>query len=391
MSAAHSDRQIPADAGWRAEALVDLAAVRDNTVTLLALARTRNPGAELMAVVKADGYGHGAVPVARAALAAGAGSLGLATPAEAVALRANGFTSPLLAWLWVPDEDIDEAVAGRVELGVSGPEQLAAVIRAAQRTGTSAGVHLKVDTGLGRNGGPLDSLPELAAAAAAAQHRGLVEVSGVMSHLANADVPGDASVAAQRAEFVRAVEVVRAAGLHPARLHLANTAGLLAHPDTGFDLVRCGIGIYGVPPGPGVGRPGLRAAMTLKARVALVKRVRAGQGVSYGWTHRTSAATTLALVPLGYADGVPRQASNRAEVLLRGVRRRIAGRVAMDQFVLDCGDDAVQVGDEVTVFGPGDGGEPTAAEFGRACDTIGYEIVTRIGMRVPRRYVGGQP
>ncbi|WP_029136073.1 alanine racemase [Nakamurella lactea] len=365
----------------RCEAVIELSAVRANVRALRSRLR---PGTALMAVVKADGYGHGAVPVAGAALAAGADLLGVATPAEAVALRAAGVDARLVAWLWTPLQDPGPALALGVELGVSSPAQLDAVL-AAGDVGGRPRIHLKVDTGLGRGGAAGADIAVLLAAAATAAAAGRVEVVGLMSHLASADIPGDPSVAEQAAAFAAARQAAAAAGLTPAA-HLANTAAVLDHPELQLDLVRTGIGLYGLSP---VADPaGLRPAMTLRAAVALTKRVPAGHGVSYGLTYRTKAETTLALVPIGYGDGVPRAASNAAEVLIGDARRRIAGRVAMDQFVVDCGDAPVSPGDEVLLFGPGDRGEPTARDWAVACGTIDYEIVTRIGPRTPRRYTG---
>ena len=210
-----------------------------------------------------------------------------------------------------------------------------------------------------------------------------------MSHLASADVPDDRSVAEQTLAFRAALGLAASKGIQARWHHLANTPAVLDHPDTFFDMGRCGIGLYGI--NPVLTPAGLRPAMTLRGTVALTKRVPADYGVSYGLTYRTTTETTLALVPLGYADGIPRAASSVGEVWLRGRRRRIAGRVAMDQVVVDCGDDPVEAGDDVVVFGPGDAGEPTADDWAAACDTIAYEIVTRIGPRVPRRYVGDGP
>ena len=369
----------------RCEAVINTDAIADNTRVLLTRLREHNPAADLMAVVKADGYGHGAVESARAALRGGAGRLGVATPTEALELRAAAIEAPVLAWLWPAAEDIRPAVSAGVELGISSLAHLDAVLEAAAGP-AGPKVHLKIDTGLGRNGvGPAE-LAGLLEALAAAQGAGRVQVAGLMSHLASADVPGDPSVAEQTAIFREVIDLAERAGIRAATRHLANTPAVLDHPETYFDLGRCGIGIYGLNP---VATPaGLRPAMTLRATVALTKRVPAGYGVSYGLTYRTAAETTLALVPLGYADGIPRAAGSVGEVLLGGKRRRIAGRVAMDQVVVDCGDDPVAAGAEVIVFGPGDQGEPTADDWAQACDTIGYEIVTRIGPRVPRRYVG---
>lgn len=365
----------------RCEAIVDLAAVRANLTALRTLV---GPATAVMAVVKADGYGHGAAAVARAAVSAGADALGVATLDEAVQLRQAGLTAPLVAWLWVPTEDPGPALAAGVQLGVSSLDQLDAVLAAGGRQRPA--VHLKIDTGLGRNGaGGADIAPLLAASATAAG-AGRLELAGLMSHLASADVPGDESVAEQTAAFAAVRRAADAAGLRPRFSHLANTAGAIGHPDTRLDLVRIGIGLYGLSPVPDP--VGLRPAMTVRATVSLTKRVPAGHGVSYGLTYRTAAETTLALVPIGYADGVPRAASNAAEVLIGGQRRRIAGRVAMDQFVVDCGDQPVRAGDEVLLFGPGDAGEPTARDWADACGTIDYEIVTRIGPRTPRRYLG---
>jgi alanine racemase len=368
----------------RAEAVIDTDAIVGNTGLLLARLRKQNSNANLMAVVKADGYGHGAVESARAALRGGAAWLGVATPTEAVQLRSAGIEAPVLAWLWPAGEDIGPALAAGVDLGISSIAHLDAVLSAG--TSNRPRIHLKIDTGLGRNGvGPAEFEATLHAIATA-EAAGRVEVVGLMSHLASADVPGDPSIAEQTREFRDALDRAERAGIRGGVRHLANTPAVLDHPATYFDLGRCGIGIYGLNP---VATPvGLRPAMTLRAVVALTKRVPAGYGVSYGLTYRTSAETTLALVPLGYADGIPRAASSVGEVLIDGKRRRIAGRVAMDQIVVDCGDDPVQAGAEVIVFGPGDQGEPTADDWAGACGTIGYEIVTRIGPRVPRRYVG---
>ncbi len=371
-------------AGVRAEAVVDTGAVAANTATLLGVVRRENSVGRLMAVVKADGYGHGAVESARAALAGGAEWLGVATPTEALELRAAGIDAPVLAWLWPAGEDIRAAVHAGVELGVSSCQHLDAVLAAGGRPR----IHVKIDTGLGRNGAGVNDIDTVLDAVAAAHRDGRVQVTGLMSHLACADVPGDPSVAEQTAAFRRAVDRAEQLGIRGTIRHLANTPGVLEHPATYFDMVRCGIGIYGVDPlEPGRATVRLRAAMTLRGTVALTKRVPAGHGVSYGLTYRTSAETTLALVPLGYADGVPRAASSVGEVWLRGRRRRIAGRVAMDQVVIDCGNDEVAAGDDVVLFGPGDDGEPTANDWAAATGTIGYEIVTRIGPRVPRRYI----
>jgi alanine racemase len=368
----------------RAEAVIDTDAIASNTGLLLARLRSHNRDANLMAVVKADGYGHGAVESAKAAVRGGAASLGVATPTEALELRAAGIEAPVLAWLWPAGEDIGPALAARIELGISSIAHLDAVLAAAGANRPK--IHLKIDTGLGRNGvGPAE-LEATLHAIATAQDAGRVQVAGLMSHLASADVPGDASVAEQIREFRDALGRAERIGIRAVARHLANTPAVIDHPATYFDLGRCGIGIYGLNP---VATPaGLRPAMTLRGTVALTKRVPAGYGVSYGLTYRTSADTTLALVPLGYADGIPRAASSVGEVLIGGKRRRIAGRVAMDQVVVDCADDPVSAGAEVIVFGPGDQGEPTADDWASACNTIGYEIVTRIGPRVPRRYVG---
>ena len=370
----------------RAEAVIDLSAIEANTRLLLARMRQVNPRAELMAVVKADGYGHGVVPSARAALAGGAGFLGVATPQEALEIRAAGIDAPVLAWLWPAGQDIAPALAAGVELGISSLDHLTAVL-AAGSAGPQPRIHLKIDTGLGRNGaGPRD-LGAVLDGVAAAERTGRLAVAGMMSHLASADVPDDRSVVEQTLAFREALGVAASKGIQARWHHLANTPAVLDHPDTFFDMGRCGIGLYGI--NPVLTPAGLRPAMTLRGTVALTKRVPADYGVSYGLTYRTSRETTLALVPLGYADGIPRAASSVGEVWLRGRRRRIAGRVAMDQVVVDCGDDQVEAGDDVVVFGPGDAGEPTADDWAAACDTIAYEIVTRIGPRVPRRYVGG--
>ncbi|HVB26984.1 MAG TPA: alanine racemase [Mycobacteriales bacterium] len=369
---------------------VDLDAIRANVGEL----RRRASSAAVMAVVKADGYGHGLVPAARAAVAGGASWLGVALVDEALALRAAGLRVPILAWLIGPGADVAAAARGGVDVGVSSRRGLAEAVAAAALVETPVRVQLKVDTGLGRGGAPAADWADLVEAAAKAESDGLVAVSGVWSHLAQADVPDHPSVTAQLAEFRRALDVAAGAGLDPQVRHLANSAATLTRPDLHFDLVRPGIAVYGVSPGPLVGSSaelGLRPAMTLTARVAHTKRVPAGHGVSYGHRYRTARASTLALVPVGYGDGIPRSATNAAEVWLGGARRRISGTVCMDQFVVDMGDDPVADGDEVVLFGPGDAGEPTAHEWGLACGTIGYEIVTRIGPRVPRVYVGTSP
>lgn len=369
----------------RAEAVIDLDAISANVAAL----RDHVGGRDVMAVVKADGYGHGIVESARAARAGGASWLGVAFLDEALRLRAAGDEGPILTWLSVPGERYDEGVAAGVELAAYSTAQLLEIAAAANRIGQRAAVQLKLDSGLGRGGAHPEAWDELTATASKAESDGHVEVTGVWSHLARSDEPGHPSIAAQTAAFQAGVDAARSAGLEPQHLHLANSGGLLAAPDTWFTMVRPGIAMYGVTPLVGGDSPvPLSAAMTLRATVAMVKRVGAGQGVSYGHTYVTERDTTLALVPLGYGDGVPRHASGTGPVLLNGRRHQVAGRVCMDQFVVDIGDDSAQAGDQVVLFGDAARGEPTALDWAAAADTIGYEIVTRIGSRVPRRYVG---
>jgi alanine racemase len=369
---------------WQAEVAVDLDAIRANVDLLVRATR-----AEVMAVVKADGYGHGAVESAVEALAAGATWLGVCTLDEAAQLRTAGLTAPILAWLWMPGQPVTAAVEQSVDLGVSSQAQLAAVVTAAKSTGIIAGTHLKIDTGLSRGGAAASDWLTLLDLAAKAQADGAIEIVGVWSHLANADRPEHESIDKQLEAFGEALEAARRNGVTPRLRHLANSAAALTRPDTHFDLVRAGIACYGLTPIEGVDF-GLRGAMSARAKVIYAKRVPAGAGISYGHTYVTPRASTVAVVPFGYADGVPRHASGNGPVQINGVRHHIAGRVCMDQFVVDVGDADVREGDEVILFGPGDAGEPTVDDWARAVGTINYEIVTRIGAsRIPRVYHGG--
>lgn len=369
----------------RAEAIIDLATLRANIEHLSGPA-CGDPGILRMVVVKADAYGHGQGAVARTAREVGVPWLGVALPSEALQLRADGDRGRVLAWLYAPgDPDLPDCVARDIDLGVGSPGMLDDVVRAAESAGSVARVHLKVDTGLGRGGCP-PALWEQLLARAVQEPR--VDVVGVWSHLASADVPDSPDTDAQLAAFERALSQAVAAGVDPEVRHLASSGAALARPDTRYDLVRIGIAAYGIAPGPAIDMGPLQPVMTLRASVAATKRVPAGHGASYNLTWHAPRETTLALVPVGYADGVPRTA-REAQVAIAGRRHPIVGRIAMDQVIVDVGDEAVRPGEEVIVWGPGHTGEPTASEWASWDDTIGYEIVTRVGSRVPRRYVEG--
>ncbi len=372
----------------RAEAVVDLDAIAHNVGVLRAIA----PSSALMAVVKADGYGHGAVAVGRAALAAGASWLGVCTLQEALDLREAGIAAPLLSWLHLPDEDFAPAVAAGIDLSVASRAHLAAVVDGARRAGRTARLHLKIDSGLSRGGAQPAEWPDLLGDAAKAVADGVVEVVAVWSHLAHADTPDHPMLDRQAARLTEAWLAARAHGFEPMR-HLANSAATLTRPDLHLDLVRAGVAVYGLDPlDRPVGQSPLRPAMTLRARVVLVKRVPAGEGVAYGHEWTTPRETTLALVPLGYADGVTRALNRRGRmmVLLGGQLCPVVGRVSMDQIVVDCGDRRVREGDHAVLFGPGDHGEPTAQDWADELGTIHYEVVAGIhGRRVTRTTVGG--
>ncbi|WP_436701391.1 alanine racemase [Nocardioides sp. BYT-33-1] len=362
-------RELAASTPWLT---VDLAAVARNTRTLADRA-----AGELMAVVKADGFGHGAVDVARTALAHGATRLGVTSLAEAWALRDAGLVAPVLSWLNPVDADFPAAAVRDVDVAVPSLAHLAAVAAGPGRNR----VHLHIDTGMARDGAEPEEWAALCRAARNAEVRGQVEVVGVMGHLGCADDPADACNARGRTRFAWAVEVARGAGLRPRDRHLAATAATLTDPRAHHTMSRVGAGLVGIDPS---GTTPLAPALTLTAALVQVRRVRAGTPVGYGHAHRTSRATRLGLLPLGYADGLPRVASGRAEVLVRGSRRPVVGRISMDQVVVDLGATGAEVGESVTVFGPGGAGEPTVAEWATWADTIEHEIVTGIGARVPR-------
>ncbi|MGN0064570.1 MAG: alanine racemase [Nocardioides sp.] len=365
----------------RAEIEVDLAAVRHNVRLLAQIAA--GTGAAFMAVVKADAYGHGMVEVARAAREAGAPWLGVATPEEALALREAGDTGRLLCWLSAPGDDLAPVVARGVDVSAYTVEALDALAV----TG-GARVHLKVDTGLSRGGAVRDDWPAFFARAASLQAEGQLQVVGLWSHLVASDEPDSAVNDAQEQVFRDAAAMATAAGLTGLVKHLANSAAILSRPSVHFDLVRGGIATYGLAPAPGViADPGLVPAMTVRGRLAMSKQIRAGDGVSYGHQWVAAHDTTVGLVPAGYGDGIPRSASNRAEVQVAGARRPMRGKVCMDQFVVDLDGEAVPAGTEVVLFGTGAHGEPTAQDWAEAAGTINYEIVTRIGGRFVRRHV----
>ncbi len=372
----------------RLEARIDLAAVRANIRRMREVAGS----AQVMAVVKADAYGHGMVECARAAVEAGATWLGVALPEEALALRAAGLEARILTWLHAPGDAFADLVLADVDISVSGLWSLREVTEAVRATGRPARIQLKADTGLGRNGAVRADWSLVVEEAVKAQEDGLVAVTGLWSHFACADEPHHPSVIAQLSAYRDALAVAEQAGLRPEVRHMANSPAALLLPGSRFDLVRSGLASYGLSPAPREGSPadfGLRPAMTLVGRLALVKQVDAGHGISYGHTYHTTRPTRLGLVPAGYADGIPLAASNVGPIWIDGVRHTVAGRVAMDQFIIDLADQEAGVGDEVVLFGPGDRGEPTAQDWAERTGTISYEIVTRIGPRVPRVYLDG--
>jgi alanine racemase len=381
-STTSTQSQTPAVNG---EAVVDLSAIAHNVSVL----RSHAGQAQVMAVVKADGYGHGAVAVGQAALAAGVAELGVATIGEALALRSAGITAPVLAWLHPPGTGFDEALNADVGIGIYSLGQIADLLAAVNRTGRTAEVTIKVDTGLNRNGVGPQEYPEVLNALARASASDAIRVRGVMSHLACGDEPDHPLNDLQAQRFTAMLAEARNRGVDYEVAHLSNSPSAMTRLDLGFDMVRPGIAIYGLSPIPERGDMGLRPAMTLKCAVAKVKSVRAGEGVSYGHTWIAVRDTTVALLPIGYADGVYRTLSGRLDVLINGRLRRNVGRICMDQFVVDLGPGATDVteGDEAILFGPGTSGEPTAQSWADILDTIHYEVVTSPRGRVLRRYV----
>ena len=367
-------------------AKIDLGALAHNVRIL----KVRTGGRKLMIVVKADAYGHGLVKCAQAAVNAGADYLGVALLEEAVALREGNVPGPILAWLNTPNDRFAECIARDIDLSVNSLATLKAISNAAYSVDRVVRIHVKVDTGLNRNGVTLTDLPELILALRKAEGEGTVKVIGVMSHFAYADEPSNSTIGDQIAEFKTAVDLLESANFELEFKHLANSAATLGLPDTYFNMVRPGVVAYGVSPGEEVGLAtdfDLKPVMTLTAPIVLLKKVPAGSGVSYAHQYHTSADTTLALIPAGYADGVPRSATNKGPVLVGGEIRKVAGRVCMDQFVLDVGDLDVSLGDEVILFGDPSRGEPSVEDWAIAADTISYEIITRIGPRVHREFV----
>ncbi|MBA8816737.1 alanine racemase [Microbacterium halimionae] len=367
-------------AGVMREATIDVGAIEANVRHL-----RRLTDVEVIAVVKADGYGHGAARSATAALDGGATRLGVADIGEALALRRAGIMAPIVAWLHAPGTSFAEAAAAHIELGISTFEQLQQAAAVASFDGPVS-VHIKLETGLSRNGVAPEEYRVVFAEAARLERIGKLRVIGIFSHLSNASADEDRAALAR---FNTGLGIAAAAGIAPPLRHIAATHAAIALPESRLNCVRLGIGIYGLSPFADrtSAELGLRPAMTLRASVAAVRRVPAGTGISYGYTHRTESETTLALVPLGYADGVPRSASSGGPVEIGGSTFRVAGRIAMDQFVVDVGDSPVAVGDEAVLFGDSTLGVPSADTWADAAGTINYEIVTRIGPRVPRRQV----
>ena len=376
----------------RAEAIIDLGAIASNIKHLMAIS-----GKPALAVVKADAYGHGLVPVAKQALQAGATWLGVALLEEAVALRENGVTAPIIVWLTPISDDFDSAVKNDIDIAIPSLEHLHAIIEAGVSTGKTPRIHLEVDTGMSR-GGALLEWSELIQAAASAESTGKLKIVGIWSHFARADEPGHDFNREQRERFIAAVAEAKAVGVNPDVIHLSNSAATINDSDSHFDLVRLGISMYGLS--PDVKTMGnskelnLKPALKLRAKIHLVKDVPAGSQVGYGGTYITKVDTKLGVIAMGYADGVPRNANSLAGVLVGNKMSPIIGRVSMDQFVVDLGKESQsRAGDWAYLIGSEKGDSYTsdscytADSWAAACGTINYEIVTRLGPRVKRIYI----
>ena len=375
-------------AARKPEIVVDLDAIRHNVRVLREVAQV-----PLIVVVKADGYGHGMLPVATAAREAGAEWLAAATLTEALALRAGGDSGRILCWLATPGAPYAAAIEADLDLSAYSVAQLDEIAGAVASTSTPTRVHLKVDTGLHRGGAGRAQWQELIDRARAGEEAGDWTVTGLWSHFACADDPTHPANDAQEQTFTEAIALAEAGGLRPEIRHLANSAATVLRPSARFDAVRCGIAVYGLDPAPGQEgtRVGLRPAMTVTAPLVVVKPVAAGDSVSYGHLWTATHDTTLGLVPLGYADGVPRHASDQAAVSVAGHQAPIRGRICMDQFLVDLEGRDAAAGDEVVLFGPEGEGRVTAQDWAEAAGTINYEIVTRMGGRLTRRYANETP
>ncbi|MGV9710573.1 alanine racemase [Gordonia sp. NPDC003424] len=367
-------------------ATIDLDAIAHNVDIVRTAA-----GVGVLAVVKADAYGHGAVPVARAVLAAGATELGVAHITEALSLRAAGITAHITSWLHHPDADFGAAIGADIDVALSSARQLDAVIAAATARGTTATVTVKVDTGLNRSGVAVDEWADFADQLAKARADGAVTVRAIMCHLARGDEPDHPLNSAQAERLDTAAADLRRLGAPAEVMHIANSPAALTRPDLARDLVRPGIALYGRTPIPERGDFGLIPAMTLTAGVSLVKKLAAGQGVSYSHTWVSPIDTTIAVIPAGYADGVPRLLSGSITARIGDRSFPGVGRICMDQFVIDLGPDGggVREGDVAELFGTGRDGGSTAKDWADAIGTIDYEIVSGIGQRAIRRYMGG--
>jgi alanine racemase len=376
----------------RAEAIIDRSAIKANIQTLMA-----KSGKPALAVVKADAYGHGLVPVAHAAIEGGATWLGVALLEEALALREAKLEAPIIAWLTPITDDFVAAIEKEIDIAIPSREHLQAVVAAAHESKKVARIHLEIDSGMSRGGALLD-WNELLIDAANAQASGYIKIIGIWSHFARADEWGHQFNIEQRDRFLQGVADARNKGITPEIIHLSNSAATINDPDSHFDLVRLGIAMYGLS--PDVQKMGdsdslnLKPAMSLRARIHLVKDVPAGSQVGYGGTAITQTDTKLAVIAMGYADGVPRNATTDAGVLIGNKMSPIIGRVSMDQFVVDLGiDSQARAGDWAYLIGsPKDDSYTsancyTADSWAAACGTINYEIVTRIGPRVARVYL----
>ena len=369
----------------RARAEINLAAIASNLKFIKGKSKS-----QVLAVVKADAYGHGLVAVAKAAESAGADWLGTALLEEAISLRNGGISKPIIAWLTPQGEDFKTAINLDIDLSISSIELLTEIAAAGKAVNKVPRVHIELDTGMNR-GGFGDELETVISKIASHVKSASIKVIGIWSHFARADEPGSAMNQTQLSRFNSAVEQLKNAGVSSEYLHVANSAASLTNQDAHKNIIRWGIGLYGLSPDlDNMGSSaelGLKPAMKLISKLQLVKAVKAGQSVGYGSTATTKVDTKLGVVTMGYADGIPRNASNLAGVFVAGQRAALIGRVSMDQFVVDLGATSLaKTGDEVIVFGDGSGGEYTIDEWAKACGTINYEIVTRIGTRVPRIY-----